>query len=122
MDLTRKQFLATSGAAAGGLWAANAAGVPGFSGPAQAAAAGKAFVPVAPPGSPTLPQVADKLMHNNWYIPVEPLAEDEIRVSFMGTAFVPRIAQAANSVFIEVGTGQSFVFDLGMGTLTKYQA
>ena len=61
-------------------------------------------------------------MQNNWYMPVEPLAEDEIRVSFMGTAFVPRIAQAANSVFIEVGTGQSFVFDLGMGTLTKYQA
>ena len=74
-----------------------------------------------PPGSPTLPQIADKLMHNNWYIPVEPLAEDEIRISFMGTAFVPRIAQAANSVFIEVGTGQSFVFDLGMGTLTKYR-
>ncbi len=121
-DLTRKQFLAASGATAGALWAANAMGVPGFGSPDQAMAAGKAFDPVVPPGDPTLPQIADKLMHNNWYIPVEPLAEDEIRVSFMGTAFVPRIAQAANSVFIEVGSGQSFVFDLGMGTLTKYQA
>ena len=61
-------------------------------------------------------------MQNNWYMPVEDLAEDEIRISFMGTAFVPRVDQACNSVFIEVGTGQSFVFDLGMGTITKYTA
>ena len=122
MDLTRKQFLAATGAAAGGLWAANAMGVPGFGGPDQATAAGKGFDPVVPPDDPTLAEMAWKLMKNNWYMPVEPLAEDEIRVSFMGTAFVPRIAQAANSIFMEVGTGQSFVFDLGMGTLTKYTA
>ena len=39
MDLTRKQFLAASGAAAGGLWAANAMGVPGFGRPRGQAAA-----------------------------------------------------------------------------------
>ena len=42
-DLTRKQFLAASGATAGALWAANAMGVPGFGSPDQAMAAGKAF-------------------------------------------------------------------------------
>jgi ribonuclease Z len=61
-------------------------------------------------------------MQNNWHLPVEDLAADEMRVSFMGTAFVPRIGQACNSVFIEVGTGQSFVFDIGSGTVMKYTA
>ena len=122
MDLTRKQFLAGTGAVAGGLWAANAMGAPGFGGPAAAGAAGRGDFPVIPPTDPTIMETAARMMRNNWYMPVEPLAEDEIRVSIMGSAFVPRVAQAANSVFIEVGTGQSFVFDLGMGTLTKYTA
>ncbi len=119
MDLTRKQFLAASGAVAGGLWAANAVGVPGFGSPSEAAAAAAAAVQS---GDDDLLATMAQLMENNWYLPVEQLAEDEMRVSFMGTAFVPRISQACNSVFIEVGTGQSFVFDLGMGTLTKYTA
>jgi hypothetical protein len=122
MDLTRKQFLAGTGAVAGGLWAANAMGAPGFGDPSRAAAAGVGLPPIVPPTDPTIMETAARMMRNNWYLPVEPLAEDEIRISFMGTAFVPRVAQAANSVFIEVGTGQSFVFDLGMGTITKYTA
>jgi ribonuclease Z len=60
------------------------------------------------------------LIQNNWYLPVEELARDEMRISFLGSSFTPRVSQAMNSVFIEVGTGQSFVFDLGSGTITQY--
>jgi ribonuclease Z len=118
MDLTRKQFLAASGATAGALWAGNALGITGAGGPEAAAAVAAAVAS----GDPDLIQRARELMQNLWYMPVEDLAKDEIRVSFMGTAFVPRVNQACNSVFIEVGTGQSFVFDLGMGTIAKYTA
>ena len=45
-----------------------------------------------------------------------------MRISFLGSSFTARRAQAMNSVFIEVGTGQSFVFDLGSGTITQYTA
>ena len=62
------------------------------------------------------------LIENNWYLPVEDLEPDEIRISFMGTSFTARVGQACNSVFIEVGTGQSFVFDCGSGVITKYTA
>ncbi len=60
------------------------------------------------------------LIRDNRYLPVDDLAVDEMRVSFMGSSFTPRASQAMNSVFIEVGTGQSFVFDLDSGTLTQY--
>jgi ribonuclease Z len=106
---------------AGGLMAANAVGLNPLAAQ-QAMAAGVGMPPIVPPMDPTIMETAAKMMRNNWYLPVEPLAEDEIRISFMGSAFVPRVAQAANSVFLEVGSGQSFVWDLGMGTLTKYTA
>jgi ribonuclease Z len=118
MDLTRKQFLAASGATAGALWAGNALGVAGMGGPEEAAAAGAAEGSVAP----TQEQLARRLIQNSWYLPVEDLAADEMRISFMGTSFTSRVGQAMNSVFVEVGTGQSFVFDLGSGTITKYTA
>jgi ribonuclease Z len=118
MDLTRKQFLAASGTTAGALWAGNAMGLPGMAGPDPAAAAGAA----AASAEPTQQELARRLIQNSWYLPVEELAADEMRISFMGTSFTSRVGQAMNSVFIEVGTGQSFVFDLGSGTITKYTA
>jgi len=117
MDLTRKQFLAASGATAGALWAGNAMGLPGMGGPEAAGAAAGA---AAASGEPTQQELARRLIQNSWYLPVEELAPDEMRISFMGTSFTSRVNQAMNSVFIEVGTGQSFVFDLGSGTITKY--
>lgn len=106
---TRKQFLAASGATAGALWAGNAVGLAAMGGPEAAAAAAGA------PGAVGESQTAKAraLMQNNWYMPVEDLATDEMRISFMGSSFTARVGQAMNSVFIEVGTGQSFVFDLG---------
>jgi ribonuclease Z len=118
-NLTRKQFLAASGAAAGGLVAANALGLTG-AGPDSAAAADAAAGTDA--STPTQQEIARALIENNWYLPVEDLQPDEIRISIMGSSFVPRVGQASNSVFIEVGTGQSFVFDCGSGVITKYTA
>ncbi len=119
--LTRKQFLAASGVAAGALWAGNALGVGGLGGPSEAEAAAAMQAAAASGNNDQLEKARQKIQ-NNWYLPVEDLARDEMRVSFMGSSFTARRAQAMNSVFIEVGTGQSFVFDLGSGTITQYTA
>lgn len=52
----------------------------------------------------------------------EPLAADEMRITFLGTSVVPRIDQQCNSVFVETGSGDSFVFDCGSGVSSKYNA
>ena len=52
----------------------------------------------------------------------EELAADEMRITFMGTSVVPRQKQECNSVFVEVGSGDSFVFDIGSGVSSKYNA
>lgn len=52
----------------------------------------------------------------------ETLGKDEMRITFLGTWFAERISQACNSVFVELGNGDAFVFDCGPGVLTKYTA
>jgi ribonuclease Z len=47
---------------------------------------------------------------------------DEMRITFMGTDPVPRESQACNSIFIECGTNDCFVFDCGAGVIEKYVA
>jgi len=59
---------------------------------------------------------------DNYYHPGEVLATNEMRISFMGTSFLPRLSQAANSVYVECGNGESFVFDCGAGVIEKYVA
>jgi ribonuclease Z len=114
--MTRRDFIAASGLTAGAAWAGSAlGGLGGLVNPEEAAAA------PAPVGA-TQTELARRLIQNSWYLPVEELEPDEMRISFMGSSFTPRVNQAMNSVFIEVGTGQSFVFDLGSGTITKYTA
>lgn len=56
------------------------------------------------------------------FTPGEPLPADQMRISFLGTSFLPRIAQQCNSVFVELGNGDSFVFDFGSGVSSKYVA
>ncbi|MFO7530832.1 MAG: guanitoxin biosynthesis MBL fold metallo-hydrolase GntH [Candidatus Limnocylindrales bacterium] len=56
------------------------------------------------------------------FTPDTPLAADHMRITFLGTSFLPRIAQEANSVFVELGNGDSFVFDYGSGVSAKYGA
>jgi ribonuclease Z len=57
-----------------------------------------------------------------FYYPGEELAADEIRVSVMGSGWgsAVRRRQAACSLFIELGNGDSFVWDLGLGSLINY--
>jgi ribonuclease Z len=52
----------------------------------------------------------------------EPLAADEMRITFLGTWFAERLSQACNSIFVELGNGDTFVFDCGPGVLAKYNA
>lgn len=49
-----------------------------------------------------------------------PMDPDEMRIAFMGTSFLPRLAQEANSVFVQCGTDGNFVFDCGSGVISKY--
>ena len=56
------------------------------------------------------------------FIPGEQLADDQMRITFMGTSVVPRIAQQCNSVFVELGNGDSFVLDFGCGVSSNYVA
>lgn len=52
----------------------------------------------------------------------EPVPKDTMRLTFLGTSFLPRLAQECNSVFVELGNGDSFVFDFGSGVSAKYGA
>jgi ribonuclease Z len=56
------------------------------------------------------------------FIPGEPLDVNEMRITFMGTSVIPRRGQASNSVFVETGNGDSFIFDMGSGVSTNYVA
>lgn len=51
-----------------------------------------------------------------------PLAADQLRITFLGTSFLPRLSQECNSIFVETGNGDSFVFDFGSGVSSKYTA
>lgn len=52
----------------------------------------------------------------------EKLGADEMRITFLGTSCIPRLSQECNSIFVEVGSGDQFVFDCGSGVVAKYNA
>jgi ribonuclease Z len=58
----------------------------------------------------------------------ETLSPIEMRITFLGTSFLPRLAQECNSIFVEVGGGKNgealdqFIFDCGSGVVAKYNA
>jgi ribonuclease Z len=64
------------------------------------------------------------------YVPgKKPLGADEMRITFLGSWFSPRISQSCNSVFVEVGWDSNknlprdqFIFDCGSGVVAKYFA
>jgi ribonuclease Z len=47
---------------------------------------------------------------------------DEMRISFMGTSYMPRESQSCNSIFVECGTNDAVMFDCGAGVIEKYVA
>ena len=80
-------------------------------------------------------QELDPMTHNDFVknLPTvcpgtETLGAGEMRITFVGTSFLPRLAQECNSIFVEVGGGSNgealdqFVFDCGSGVVAKYNA
>ena len=59
---------------------------------------------------------------SNWFPRTETVGPDELRITFMGTAPFIRPGQMNTSVFIELGNGDNFVFDIGEGSVANYIA
>ncbi len=104
--LTRRALLAASATAAGLAIAAPAAAADGAAAPAARRPA---------------------TQRNTWFESLEPyypgrepIGAGEMRISFMGTSPIPRLAQSCGSVFVELGNGDSFLFDAGTGVMEKY--
>lgn len=135
--LTRRELMKASGLALGGL---------ALGGAMVAAGAGKALArqqcgynecnyPVNPDTTQEYSYAASPPLHE-FTLDMQPeLRRDEMRITFLGTAFPPaRRAQQMMSIFVEVGpwvpdpnggfgkATDSFVFDCGAGALTNYGA
>ena len=52
-----------------------------------------------------------------YYPGTEELQSDEVRVTFMGSTYYPNQSQSGMSIFVELGNGDNFVFDMGIGSL-----
>lgn len=52
----------------------------------------------------------------------EPLGSDQMRITFLGSWYAERLSQSCNSIYVELGNGDSFVFDFGPGVLVKYNS
>ena len=53
--------------------------------------------------------------------PGEPIPEDEMRVTIFGSGYgYVRAGQADQSIYVELGNGDTFVFDLGEGSEANY--
>ena len=55
-----------------------------------------------------------------YYPGTEELQPDEVRVTFMGSTYYPNQTQSGMSIFVELGNGDNFVFDMGIGSLRNY--
>lgn len=58
----------------------------------------------------------------NWMPGTEEIQADEIRVTFMGSSPLPRPGQMGTSVYVELGNGGKFIFDMGPGSIANYLA
>jgi ribonuclease Z len=58
----------------------------------------------------------------NWFPGTEDVQPDEMRVTFMGTAPNIRPGQMNTSIYVELGNGDKFVFDMGEGSVANYVA
>ncbi len=112
--LTRRDALRRSGLVAGGM-AASGAVLGGLGGASAAVAA-----PSGRSGPANRYTYFESL--KPYYPGREKLRSGEMRITFMGSCEIPRLSQACNSVFVELGNGDSFVFDCGAGVIEKYFA
>jgi ribonuclease Z len=58
----------------------------------------------------------------NWFPGTEKVQPEEIRVTFMGSSPLPRPGQMGTSVYVELGNGDNFIFDMGPGSIANYLA
>lgn len=58
----------------------------------------------------------------NWFPGTEQVQPNEMRVTFMGTSPMIRPGQMNTSIYVELGNGDNFVFDLGEGSIANYIA
>lgn len=56
----------------------------------------------------------------NWYPRTEDVQPNEMRVTFMGTSPMIRPGQMNTSIYVELGNGDNFVFDIGEGSISNY--
>jgi len=110
----RRDFLKGSVAAAGAGLAAST--VPGLA----AAAAAESDAKAAADGMTRLKNVIAR--PDLWFYPGEELDPDEMRITLMGTGWgnIIRHEQKGASIFVELGNGESFVFDVGPGSGINY--
>jgi len=58
---------------------------------------------------------------NSFMYPGEPVAQDEMRVTVFGSGYgYVRAGQADQSIYVELGNGDAFMFDLGEGSEANY--
>lgn len=113
--MNRREVLKATGLAIGGL---ALGGVP----------VGAAAVPQSPEHGRPRPRSTNSFFEAlpPFFPGREPLGANKMRITFLGSWFSPRIAQEANSVFVEVGDAlgepDQFVFDCGSGVQSKYNA
>ncbi|MGB5703751.1 MAG: MBL fold metallo-hydrolase, partial [Polyangiales bacterium] len=58
----------------------------------------------------------------NWFPRTEDVQPNEMRIIFMGTAPFIRPGQMNTSIFVQLGNGENFVFDIGEGSVANYIA
>jgi ribonuclease BN (tRNA processing enzyme) len=58
----------------------------------------------------------------NWFPRTEKVQPNEMRIIFMGTSPLIRPGQMNTSIFVELGNGDNFIFDLGEGSIANYIA
>ena len=58
---------------------------------------------------------------NSFMYPGEPVPEDEMRVTIFGSGYgYVRGDQADQSIYVELGNGDTFMFDMGEGAEANY--
>ena len=58
----------------------------------------------------------------NWFPNTEEVQPNEMRIHFMGTAPMIRPGQMNTSIWVMLGNGDNFAFDLGEGSVANYVA
>ncbi|XWN33036.1 MAG: guanitoxin biosynthesis MBL fold metallo-hydrolase GntH [Devosia sp.] len=115
----RRSFLKRSGTVAGGLAAASVAGAASAAAE-QSTTAASAATTGGDEGVTKLKTVVAR--PDLWFYPGEELDPNEMRVTLMGTGWgnIIRHDQKGASIFVELGNGDSFIFDIGPGSGINY--